>query len=433
MPLDGMLPKKSMTFDMKLVLVRLLIACQNLILRVMRFLMFKSENLKEPDSILVLRVSRLGDFINSIPALVSLRSRFPKARITLLTTVSSHLQWEKVTGEYIKTGTPPPWVAFVYPSLVDAVEYFSLANRRETIKQLKNYISSANPDLTFIFPYSVEGLLGRAKKLAFLRLAGLRSRIYGIRVTSDARFMRQTQYQNGMFKHQVWGPVDALRECPLMPEIKEQDITFQFTIEPEAKAWAAKLWRDQGWAGSPVVALFPGGYWPHKRWLATEFAKLANTLSGEMDIQLVIIGANIDREVCDELAQSLQVPFLNLAGQTNLMQLAALMARCSLFVGNDSGPAHLAGAVDCPAVTLFSGIEYPGFWEPWNSRRYALRHKVPCEPCFSFMKCPEGTLACIKGIDSDRVLRACCQAIKPQRVPSKKNWPQLSKNTRKVF
>jgi len=66
---------------------------------------------------------------------------------------------------------------------------------------------------------------------------------------------------------------------------------------------------------------------------------------------------------------------------------------------------HLASAVGCPCVTLTSSIEYPGCWEPWNSREYSIRHFVNCAPCFSYEKCPIETQDCIKSIGLNEVLQ----------------------------
>jgi len=102
---------------------------------------------------------------------------------------------------------------------------------------------------------------------------------------------------------------------------------------------------------------------------------------------------------------------VDMTGRTSVTQLAALLSRCRLFVGNDSGPAHLASAVGCPAVTVTSALDFPGRWEPWNSRGRIARVRIACEFCLSLTSCPLQTNACITSVDPQEVLRLCCQVL----------------------
>ena len=68
-------------------------------------------------------------------------------------------------------------------------------------------------------------------------------------------------------------------------------------------------------------------------------------------------------------------------GQLALSETAALLERADLFIGSDSGPAHLAASAAIPSVILFSGTNRPRQWRPWSRRALVLRAKVPCRPC----------------------------------------------------
>lgn len=395
-------------FRFKLWLVRAVLQLQNLALASCRFVLFKSEVNSKPCTILAYRTARLGDFINSIPALVVLRQRFPAARIALLTTVTTMKAWQSVTNTYLDQQGSLPWLPFVVPSLVDKAYVFSVTDWRTGLAQARQFMREFKPEATFILPYSGEGGTSKLKKLIFLWLAGVRSPVYGWQVRSTTGFIREVQYRAGMFEHQVWGPLRAVMEHPLIPLVEEENVVLPLTIDSDSEIWAQELWARQGWNSEKVVAVFPGGFFAHKRWPVDKFIQLCQILRSQERVTFVVVGAGTDAAICDQLCRALLEPgsYLNLAGQTTVTQLAAVLKRCALFVGNDSGPAHLASAVGCPCVTLTSSIEYPGWWEPWNSRNRTIRHSVPCENCFSYTECPLGTRACIEGIEVSRVLVA---------------------------
>jgi len=394
--------------------VRTYIAIQNLLLVMLSSGLFKSDLGVEPNRILVYRTARLGDFLVAIPALVVLRRRFPNAKIVVLTASSSVSAMQRVTDSYVDSNREfdLPWLSFVVPSLVDDAHVLLLADKKTALKQLQQIVIKLDPDMVFILPFSGEGALGRAKKLISLWLASVRCPVYGWRVRSDFSFMRDAQFAVGMVEHQVWGPLHAIAESPLVPEIKESEITFHVAIHPQSEEWTDEVWGRHGFEETEgVVAIFPGGTFPHKQWPVDKFVQICNSLHKEFGQPLVILGASTDRIICDELSRMLTIPHLNLAGQTDLSQLAAVLSRCCLYVGNDTGAAHLASAVGCPCVTLTSSIQHPGFWEPWNSREWTIRHDVPCHYCHSYTDCPLKTRLCIEGIEVSKVVSQCKMAL----------------------
>jgi len=116
--------------------------------------------------------------------------------------------------------------------------------------------------------------------------------------------------------------------------------------------------------GTRWLALGPGARWEPKRWPVRHFIALATKLQQEFDAVL-LLGSTADTACCRELAEALSLPCLNLAGKTTLLQTGALLQQASLFVGNDSGPGHLAAAAGIPSLTLF-GPGDPTRYHPWN-------------------------------------------------------------------
>ena len=385
-----------------------------------RFVLFQPDTRMEPKTILVYRTSRLGDFIVAIPALVTIRRRFPNAKIVLMTTVSTSRTMQVVSNGYIKqdSKTSLPWLSFIIPSLINEAFVLNMSDWQFGLAQAQHFAREFTPEMIFILPFSGEGGLSRIKKLLFLWRSGFRCPLYGWRIRADFSFMRNTQFQAEMVEHQVWGPLHAIMECPLISKIDESDITFHVAIDNSAETWVDTVWLRQGWSKrNLVVAIFPGGTFPHKRWPIEKFAHLCEILQKRYDLNLVILGAKTDQEWCNQLLTQLTGSILDLTGQTTLPQMAAILRRCNLFIGNDSGPAHLASAVECPCVTLTSSIQHPGFWEPWNSRTYTLRQTVSCQYCHSYTDCPEGHRKCIKDIDVYQAFKLCLSVLHEDREP----------------
>jgi len=123
--------------------------------------------------------------------------------------------------------------------------------------------------------------------------------------------------------------------------------------------------------GSRWLALGPGARWEPKCWPVRHFIELVTRLQPDVDA-MVLLGSAADADCCRELAHAVSLPCLDLAGRTTLLQAGALLQQTRLFVGNDSGLGHLAGAVGTASLTLF-GPGDPTRYCPWNSRGYWLQ------------------------------------------------------------
>jgi ADP-heptose:LPS heptosyltransferase len=132
----------------------------------------------------------------------------------------------------------------------------------------------------------------------------------------------------------------------------------------------------------PTVALHPGsgGYSLARRWDLVKFARLGQRLRQECGARMVIVGTRADGT--DELEAALGGEAINLGGQTTLPQLAAVLARCELLIGADSGVLHVASAVGTPTIALFGPTNHLA-WAPSlpPERLTIIRSGIACSPC----------------------------------------------------
>jgi ADP-heptose:LPS heptosyltransferase len=125
---------------------------------------------------------------------------------------------------------------------------------------------------------------------------------------------------------------------------------------------------------------------------------------------LVMLGAVVERERSEVLLRHWSGAGLNLCGQLTVRESAAVLEQATLFIGHDSGPMHLAAAVDTPCVAIFSSRNLPGEWFPYGVRHRVLYHSIECQGCGLDM-CQTHAKACILSITVNEVLAAVADVL----------------------
>lgn len=118
------------------------------------------------------------------------------------------------------------------------------------------------------------------------------------------------------------------------------------------------------------VCVHPGASVPERRWATEHFAQVARVLAGE-GLRIVLTGTEGERALTRAIAQDLPSPALDLAGQTDLGTLAALVSGARLLVCNDTGISHVAAGLKVPSVVLSTG-ENPERWSPPDTKRHRV-------------------------------------------------------------
>jgi heptosyltransferase-2 len=147
-----------------------------------------------------------------------------------------------------------------------------------------------------------------------------------------------------------------------------------------------------------------------RRWGRQNYTELAARMVGEFGMKVILVGSAGDRDIGDAIVADSghEDQVVNLAGKTSLRELSAVCSRARVFVGNDSGPAHLAAAVGAPVVVL-SGADNPNETSPMASRKRLIYHDhLECISCVK-NKCPlkgDAAMRCMTEISVDEVMAA---------------------------
>jgi ADP-heptose:LPS heptosyltransferase len=132
-----------------------------------------------------------------------------------------------------------------------------------------------------------------------------------------------------------------------------------------------------------LVVLAPGAGWPGKLWGEDNFARLADTLAERYQARCLLAGSAGEAPMGARIQRRAARPLVNGMGTTTWDQLAALMARAGLFIGNDSGPMHLAAVFDVPSLVIF-GPTVASKWAPRSAHNRVLQSDQPCDGCWGW-------------------------------------------------
>lgn len=162
------------------------------------------------------------------------------------------------------------------------------------------------------------------------------------------------------------------------------------------------------------IVLHIGAGTPAKRWPATHWRELLGRLILNGEFQIALVGGTGDQQRAAEILGDQPWPHVfDASGKLELTRTAALLAGADLFIGADSGPAHLAAALGTPVVVLFSGTNHAAQWQPRSARVTVVRHDVACSPCH-LRQCPWAEHPCMTRITPANVLDAATAMLHVQ-------------------
>lgn len=296
--------------------------------------------------ILIVKLSSLGDVIHALPVAGSLRRRFPHAEISWL------------------VGPASAGVVRMCAHVDRVMEWTPGTRPRQALLG----------DLCALRAQVALDLQGLARTAVLAWLSGARWRV-GFR-----------SWQEGAFAFcnlRVVPPridvhaVDAYMAFARYVGADGEAADFGLRVPEPAGEYAAGLLESD--TGAPTVAILPGTRWQTKQWPVTHFAALAKALAGYR-VQVIILGGADDRAAGAAIRNIAARSVHDLTGRTSIAQSAAIMRRCALVVGNDSGPTHLATALGVRVVALFGPTD-PVRTGPYGAGHTVIQAPVPCLDC----------------------------------------------------
>ena len=370
-------------------------------------LSLSSADLKSRDfrKILLIKLSAVGDVAQTMPVLNKLRQRYSSAQIDWLVTpaIAELLRHNPAISnviEFARDDWSRPW------TLTPFVNYARLASRLradgyDLVIDLHGQLRTA----VFVLATGAPVRIGFDRPRASVWRATPRA------FSAEARKHAWQGAREGSwlaYTHHIPVPnldihaVDRYLGVGPMLNLPEGPPDFSFPLPQAANASVDALLRRHGLAGSPLITMAPGTIWETKHWGSGKFAEVARHFIGK-DFAVALVGSRRERTVCEEVAR-LAPGAVDLAGDTTLTELAGLIRRSAISVANDSGPMHLAVALDRPVVGVFGPTD-PVWIGPYGRPGGALRAGVPCSPCLlrQLSRCRHGHI-CMENVSARTVI-----------------------------
>jgi ADP-heptose:LPS heptosyltransferase len=344
-------------------------------------------------TILVFRIGQLGDTLASIAAIRAIRRLHPTARMVLLTDKQRHI------------AAVDAWDVLGPTGFFDEVQYFSVPWQAGDLLRTRRAIRALDASRMYYLTPMPRSRWQAARDAFFFRtLCGIRDIVgleptppYPVRDGSN----RLVRLESESDRLTAW--VTGGAEAASGPD------AHRLPIAPVHRDRAARVIAP--FAGGRLVAIAPGSKMQAKMWPLDRFAAVGSRLLACWpDVRLVVLGGPHDRPIGDELCRGWGARAVNLVGSLTIAESAAVLERCSLYVGNDTGTMHLAASVGTPCVAIFSARDNPGRWEPAGTGHIVLRHDVPCAGCM-LTDCIEHAQQCLTAISVDDVVAAATRCL----------------------
>ena len=170
----------------------------------------------------------------------------------------------------------------------------------------------------------------------------------------------------------------------------------------------------------PLVCVHPGVGTATRRWPSEYFAALIDMLVAHHDVEVAVIGSPDEAEIADQVMRRVhrRTGVRSLIGKLKLAELPGLLASASLFIGNNSGPKHIAAGLGVPTVGIHSGVVDAREWGPMGPNAVAVRRDMHCSPCYLAHPedCHRG-LACLRQLRPAEVYEVCRRYLAVEPAP----------------
>jgi heptosyltransferase-2 len=315
---------------------------------------FEKANVKK---ILILRPDRIGDIILATPSLEAIRDSFPDAYIALL----------------VSTQTRDLVISNPFVNEVIAIRYKGITGL-----------------------FRNKGLIERLRRRQFDLAVVLYPALWCSLLTFLCRIPHRLGYDfhgNGFLltikvpyrcekeiKHEVDVNLDVLRAIGVEQKRKELHISISETAEKRITSF---LNNNQIKPNEKVVIIHPGSFEKYIRWRSSGFAEVADRLNDECGVRVVILGGPNEGEIVNDVIKKMKKKAIPALGLT-IAETTSLIKRANLFIGNSTGPMHMAAALRIPVVAIFGNIhplDCYQKWGPYGEGHIVVHKDIGCIGC----------------------------------------------------
>ena len=351
--------------------------------------------------ILVMKLDHVGDFITAFPGIQRLKLRFPKAEIHVLVPKASTL------------------LAHLEPAIVNVIEFnfFSAVSQEGRLEVTEEQLSALAERLrAFDFDIAID-MRKHSDTRSMLKRTGARL-LAGFDSRGEHPFLDVALEWEGdpscrpKRSHIADDYVSLIESVASACNPSRQVLGGPSRVEAIAAVRALPGLGEmtQGLFDRKVTCIHPAAGNDLRQWPPGHFAALIDLLTELAQMNVMIIGAENERPIVDAVLESIvhTEGVYSLVGKTGLRDLPLVLRAADLFVGNNSGPHHIAAALGVPTIGVHSGVVSSHEWGPLGPSAVALQREMNCGPCY--IETPANChrdMACLRGLKPGEVFRIC--------------------------
>lgn len=302
--------------------------------------------IKEPDKILIVKPSSLGDIVHSLPFLNAIKSRYPETEI----------HWVVARG-FEGLLEAHPMIKKLW--IIDKDKWKVISRVKGTVNEIKALFKQLKGE-RFDLVVDLQGLL---RSGAITASTGSPVRVGFTEAREGSRLFYTHKITVGKDIHAVdrYLKIAEFLGCDI------SNVCFPFPVFD----------RPSTFNFGDYAVIVPGARWNTKRWAPENFGKLVS----RMPLKPVIVGSKNDMSIADEVVSLSKGKAISLAGKTDLKELINVMRGAKFVVSNDSGPMHIAAALGIPVFAIFGPTD-PKRTGPYGKGHTIIKEDVACAPCF---------------------------------------------------
>ncbi|MBX7041583.1 MAG: glycosyltransferase family 9 protein [Ignavibacteria bacterium] len=328
-------------------------------------------------NILVVKFGGIGDILLTTPVFPNIRAYFPDAVINVLTLRNAR---------DILIDNPYITRAFTY----DPNEDKSWCLIRNIRKQKYDLIID---------------LYGNPRTALITFISGAKYR-FGFKFRGRNYAYNRSVMGRGGTVHNVEFNLDALNALGI--PIVSRDLYLPLNIVH--REFADSFIRSSGLEGKKIIGISKTGGWESKRYKSNDYIELIDKLNGIYDANFILFwGTKKEREDCEYIAKSIRAGNAFVIPDSPIKYLGALIQKCSLVIGNDSGPLHIAVAVGTPTLGIY-GPTNPKLQGPYGEKNLSVvKEELNCLYC-NLLECDIGNI-CMTELSKDRIIEKVKELI----------------------
>jgi len=337
--------------------------------------------------ILVIRFSSLGDVLLTTPIVRSIRKNYPSAEIHFLT--------KKEFAPILENN----------PNINQIIKY---DNKNDRFIDIIKLIANNQYDLIIDLQSKLNSFLiklfaGNSKHVTYNKRHFYRWRLTHKSLSKNLAPIKSTVSLYSTVLDKLGIKLDAEKLDIFLP--KNQDEIYSTFRIPHSEF---------------RISISPGASHFTKQYPADYYSYLINMITDKLNAQIILLGSKNEKKLTAQIANGCKKKILDLAGETDIMDMAVIIKNSELFISGDCGPMHIAAALNIPQIAIFGPTHPKLGFAPINTNAVIIQKDLSCRPCslHGREKCPKTHFKCMKDIKPEEILTK----IEMLSIPN----PQLS-------